>query len=207
VPAPLKGFLRPAYRRLAGRRPRGYELPPEVPEDDEKHAIIRDYARRFGSRILVETGTYEGDTVAATRGAFERIYTIELDPELQRLAHWRFVLDRRVRVLRGDSAEELERVLPRLGKPTLFWLDAHYSRGGVPSARGKYDPPLLFELDAILALREPRHVILIDDARLCGTEPGYPPLAEIERVVQAADLGLVVSAEGDIVRIHAPDRR
>ena len=84
--------------------------------------------------------------------------------------------------------------------PTVFWLDAHYSRGGAPSAKGKYDPPLMFELSSILALGDPRHVVLIDDARCCGAEPGWPTLEEIERAVADAQLGLAVDSGG-----HHPD--
>jgi len=199
---PVKGIARPLYIRLAGRPPRDYPLPPGVPEDDEKHATLRDYARRFGCRVLVETGTYQGDTVAAVRREFDEVYTIELHEELYRRARWRFVFDRHVHVRQGDSAEELDRVLPELEQPTLFWLDAHYSAGGVTSAKGKYDPPLLYELEAILGLREPRHVVLIDDARLFGAEPGYPALDAIERAVTESGLALDVEVMRDIVRIH-----
>ena len=164
--------------------------------------MLCEYARRFGCRILVETGTYEGDTIAAVRREFREVYTIELHDELYRRAKWRFVFNRSVHVINGDSAEELERLLPRLAEPTLFWLDAHYSGARVTSAKGRYDPPVLFELQAILALREPRHVILIDDARLFGTQPGYPGLAEVEQVVRESTLDLEMDVERDVIRIH-----
>jgi len=199
---PVKGIARPLLIRVTGRPPRAYPLPSGVPEDDEKHEILRECARRFRCRVLVETGTYQGDTVAAVRRDFDDIYTIELHHELYRRARWRFVLDRHVHVVSGDSAEELDRLLPQLTRPTLFWLDAHYSCGGVTSAKGKYDPPLLYELKAILGLREPRHVVLIDDARLFGTEPSYPALDAVERVVRESGLGLEVDVSRDIVRIY-----
>ncbi len=199
---PVKGIARPLYIRITGRLARDYPLPAGVPEDDEKHTILREYARRFGCRVLVETGTYQGDTVAAVQRDFDEVYTIELHEELYRRARWRFVFDRHVHVRQGDSAEELDRVLPELDRPTLFWLDAHYSAGGVTSAKGKYDPPLLYELEAILALREPRHVILIDDARLFGVDLGYPAVAAIEKAVKESGLPLEVEVQRDIVRIH-----
>jgi hypothetical protein len=177
-------------------------LPAGTPTGPEKRDIVRSYARRFGTRILVETGTYLGDTTAALRRDFDRVYTIELHHELYRRARGRFAFRPSIHVIHGDSSEELERLLPRLDEPTLFWLDAHYSRGGVISAQGKLDPPLLAELQSILALRDVDHVILVDDARLLGEVEGYPPLREITNLVAASGLGLVVESERDVVRIH-----
>lgn len=202
APAWIKGLLRPIRLRVVPEQTR--ELPSGTPTGPEKRDIVRAYARRFGARILVETGTYLGDTTAALRRDFDRVYTIELHDELYRRARGRFVFRRSVHVIRGDSSEELERLLPRLDKPTLFWLDAHYSRGGVISGQGKLDPPLLAELQSILALREAGHVILVDDARLLGEVEGYPPLREITKLVAASGLGLVVETERDVVRIHSP---
>lgn len=203
VPAPVRGLLRPLRLRLMGERQR--EVPAEVPHGPEKWAVVREYARRFGTRIFVETGTYLGDTTAAVRREFDRVYTIELHDELYRRARGRFALRPSVHVIHGDSAEELERLLPELDEPTLFWLDAHYSRGGVISARGRYDPPLAFELQAILALRDSRHVILIDDTRLLGRTVGYPTLEQITELVSRSGLDLIVESERDILRIHRPD--
>ena len=200
IPTPVKDALRPLYRRL--RPSMAGERPADLPSDDEKHATIVDYADRYGCRALVETGTYEGGTVAAVRSRFERVYTIELNPELHRRAARRFRRDPSVQVIQGDSSEELERLLPALDLPTLFWLDAHYSRGGAMSARGRYDPPLTFELGAILRLRDPRHVILIDDARCLGAEDGWPTLEELERLVHDSELDLAVEVRRDLARVH-----
>ena len=155
--------------------------------------------------MFVETGTYLGDTAAALRKDVDVVYTIELHEELYRRARGRFALRRSVHVLHGDSSDELVQLLPKIDRATLFWLDAHYSRGGVISARGRIDPPLLFELESILALRDPRHVVLVDDARLFGVEEQYPRLEEIRSLVAASDLDLVVECERDVLRIHRAD--
>jgi hypothetical protein len=173
-----------------------------TPTGFEKREILRSYAERFGTRIFVETGTYLGDTTAALRTVFDRVYTIELNDELYRRARGRFAFRPSVRVVHGDSSDELVRVLPHIDRPALFWLDAHYSRGGVISAKGRVDPPLLFELQSILSLRDSRHVVLVDDARLLGVEPGYPSLDEIEKLVSASGLDLTIECERDILRIH-----
>ena len=52
----------------------------------EKHALLRDTARSHDLRILVETGTYTGETAWTFRNDFDRIETIELEPTLVRLA-------------------------------------------------------------------------------------------------------------------------
>ena len=98
--------------------------------------------------------------------------------------------------------ESLERLVTRISQPALFWLDAHYSRG--MTAKGKYDPPLLYELQTVLGLGDGGHVVLIDDARLCGSEPGYPSLGEIERAVRECGLELAVEIDRDVIRIHRP---
>jgi hypothetical protein len=203
IPAPVKDVLRPLYRRL--RAPAAGERPPGLPSDGEKHATIVEYAEQYGCRVLVETGTYEGGTVAVVGDRFDAVFTIELNPELHRRAVRRFRHAANVQVIHGDSSEELERLLPSLDRPTLFWLDAHYSRGGAPSAKGKYDPPLMFELGAILALHDPRHVVLIDDARCCGVEAGWPTVAELEALVRSSGLDLALELRHDLVRIHRRD--
>ena len=44
-----------------------------------KRAVIRDYAHSFRIRVLVETGTFTGETVLRLASEFDTIYTIELD--------------------------------------------------------------------------------------------------------------------------------
>ena len=56
----------------------------------QKHGLLRDAARRHGLRVLVETGTYTGETAWALRREFDRIDTIELEPRLAHLARIRF---------------------------------------------------------------------------------------------------------------------
>src|SRR5436190_6339757 len=46
-----------------------------------KRRVVRDYAKRYGARTLVETGTYLGDMIAAMAGSFETLHSIELSDE------------------------------------------------------------------------------------------------------------------------------
>lgn len=152
----------------------------------------------YGQRTptLIETGTYKGATVAACLGHFERIYTIELDQTLYEEAHTRFDNEPGVTVIHGDSYTELGRLASEVPGPVLFWLDAHYSYG--ETAKGPYDPPLPWELRAILERGKP-DVILIDDARLMGVLPGYPSVDEIRQLV--GERASSFEVENDIIRI------
>jgi predicted O-methyltransferase YrrM len=143
--------------------------------DNAKRALLRDVARRHGLRVLVETGTYMGETAWALRRDFDRIETIELEPTLARLARIRFGRKARVQVHEGDSATVLPRILDALEEPALFWLDAHPS-----TDRTARDAPipLRAELAAIAGHPVAGHVVLIDDLQYAGT-PGYPALDEL----------------------------
>jgi hypothetical protein len=164
-----------------------------------KLGVLRSYARRFDLQVLVETGTYLGDTVAALRDDFRSIITIELDAGLAQAAARRFQGDGRIKVLEGDSGILLPRVLERLQSPALFWLDAHYS-GGVTA--GSEANPILRELRCVMTSDLRGHVILIDDARLFDGTDGYPTLSHVRRLVSEYEAWEMSVAE-DIIRIHA----
>ena len=153
-----------------------------------KQLAVQEYAKRFGTRVMVETGTYLGDMIDAVKGGFDRVYSIELGDELYERARRRFGNDPRVTILHGDSGEKILEILPTLTQPTLFWLDAHYTAGLGVSGRAALDTPVLAELSHIfthpLALQ---HVILIDDAHEFTGNNDYPPLHEVEALVKAAD--------------------
>jgi hypothetical protein len=194
-------------RRLAFRA-RRHLAPGPVPdglESRDKAAVVIDYARRHGARVLLETGTYLGDMVEATRPHFDRVISIELDTALHGRAAARFARDPGVSIIQGDSAVVLPEVLAGLDGPVVFWLDAHFS-GGI-TAHGPEETPVLTELETILRTR-PRNgdVILIDDARCFNGADGYPRLADVESVVKAEQPELEVDVLSDIVRIHRADR-
>jgi len=143
--------------------------------DAPKRQLLRETAREHGLRILVETGTYMGETAWALRRDFDRIETIELEPTLARLAGIRFHHTRNVRVHQGDSAAVLPQILATLDAPALFWLDAHPSTDR--TARGG-PIPLRSEIAAIAAHPGAGHVVLIDDLQYIG-QPGYPSREEL----------------------------
>jgi hypothetical protein len=194
-----RGFV--MLRRVAGRiylrlvHPVVRQLSGLLTARQKARTLIR-YGRRHGTSTLVETGTYEGETVAACLHHFERIYTVELDQALYTAARDRFADEPTVTVIHGDSYAELSRLASELAEPALFWLDAHYSFG--ETAKGPHDPPLPWELRAILERGKP-DVILIDDARHMGVLPDYPSIEEIRRLV--GERGSSFEVRRDIIRI------
>jgi hypothetical protein len=178
--------------RLSGR---AIPPPPTV-----KAAIVMEYQRRFGVRVLVETGTFAGGMIDAVKSRFERVVSIELDAEWHSRAVERFRNDPHVTLLKGDSALRLPEVLASLNEPALFWLDAHYS--GPVTARGAIDTPIVRELAAIRAHRLTGHVVLIDDMRDFQGRDGYPTVDEVVAWIREADPGGVVEVRDDILRWH-----
>tara|TARA_B110000208_G_scaffold191158_1_gene257149 strand:+ start:3614 stop:3934 length:321 start_codon:yes stop_codon:yes gene_type:complete len=61
------------------------------------------------------------------------------------------------------------KVCETLDKPTLFFLDGHWSAG--PTGRGKKDCPLYEELENIIKHCKVKCVIMIDDVLLSGKGP------------------------------------
>ena len=199
LPPPIVEPLR-AFR--AWQRDRrdlaAYRRSPVVPPPHViKVRTVREHAERYGLRVLIETGTFEGEMVRKCRGAFTRLYTIELDPTFAASAAGRLAQWPHIEVLTGDSARQLPALLRRVREPALFWLDGHYSGGA--TARGASDTPLVEELEAIAAHGVRGHVILIDDARCLGAGD-YPSLEAITRLARGVPGIERVEVAEDIVR-------
>ncbi len=172
---------------------------PVPPPHIIKQQVLREYSKIYGSRILVETGTYLGDMVEAMKADFDRIYSIELGKDLYGNAALRFKAVQNVVLIHGDSGTELGNLMSRIDQPTLFWLDGHYSAG--VTAKGEKDTPIFEELSCILNASDLGHVIIIDDARCFGTEPTYPSIAELTGFVKAKRPGVDITVQFDSIRI------
>jgi predicted O-methyltransferase YrrM len=177
----------PLYRLAHAWKDRRHERAHEPTR--AKHAVLRDTASSHGLTILVETGTYTGETAWALRHEFDRIETIELEPSLARLARIRFARTSSVRVHEGDSASVLPEILESLDRPALFWLDAHPC---TDRSATEAPVPLVAELAAIVAHPVDGHVVLVDDMRLMGSE-GFPAVEQLTppgyRLEQIGDVG------------------
>lgn len=142
-----------------------------------KRSIIKARAEQARAHILVETGTFRGDTPWYFRRDFAQIHSVEVEPTLAAIAQVRFRHQPHVEIHVGDSADLLGRLCPMLDRPVIFWLDGHYS-GGI-TGRGQKECPIWEELDAIFTGMRVPFIILIDDARCFGTDIQYPTLDEL----------------------------
>jgi hypothetical protein len=164
-----------------------------------KQSVLKRYQEEYNLSILVETGTLYGDMLYAMRNCFERLYSIELSEELCEKARKRFSAFSKIEIIHGDSGEQIKHLLPKLAKPTLFWLDGHYS-GGI-TARGSQDTPIFLELTHIFEANRKGDVIIIDDARLFGVDKAYPTISGITEFVHMHRPGAKISVDTDSIRI------
>jgi hypothetical protein len=176
---------------------------PQPPPQAFKRWMIQDIARRSGMRVMVETGTNFGHTVAASLSSFEIIHTVELFDPLYENAQRRFARFPKVKLHHGDSAHELPLILAELREPALFWLDAHYSGDG--TARAAIDTPIVQELQTISNHAVKNHVILIDDARLFDGTNGYPTMDDCRASVSGFWPAHQFSVENDVISITPPN--
>ncbi len=134
--------------------------------------------RKTGARTFVETGTYLGVTAARCARLFEKVVTIELDPELTRKAKQYLGRFPNVEVIEGDGLAVLPEVLARGDvRDVLVFLDGHFS-GGV-TARGDIPEPAVLEVDVLARFRDRIRAIVVDDFRCFGVEDGFPSKAEL----------------------------
>ena len=174
---------------------------PAPPPHIIKQQALRNVANEFGLKILVETGTYRGDMVEAMKNDFDRIYSIELSKDLHENAKRRFRGDNKIELIQGDSGIELKNLINRIDQPTLFWLDGHYSAG--VTAKGEKVTPIFEELTHIFNIPGDKHVIIIDDARLFGTDTGYPSIDELKDFIKSRRPDFNITIKNDSIQIAA----
>lgn len=127
--------------------------------------LVEFLVRELQLEVLVETGTFQGGTIRATVDLFQEIHSVELSPELFGSAEDAFSGAANVSLAQGRSAPFLEHLRPSIAdRPTLFFLDAHWSAGDSETPPAT-QCPLMDELSAVGSLNE-RSAIIIDDARL-----------------------------------------
>jgi hypothetical protein len=173
---------------------------PAPPPHFIKRRTVNIAGRSIGARLFIETGTYQGEMVEFAKKRFDRIISIELEPNLYAQAVSRFAVEKHIEILLGDSAKLLPELLrrPETHQSTVFWLDGHYSCG--ITGRGDKDTPILEELETILGRNE-RDVILIDDARCFNGEGDYPRLEKIVEAIRLRRPDLIVKVKNDIIHL------
>tara|TARA_Y100000590_G_scaffold401769_1_gene486904 strand:+ start:2770 stop:3459 length:690 start_codon:yes stop_codon:yes gene_type:complete len=148
-------------------------------------------------KVFVETGTFKGGIpqrmlMDGTFDKWDKVYTIELNNEMCKIASKRYSLFEKGQpfntdtdekdesfnkrkeffggklvLIQGDSGEKLEEILSEVDEPIVFWLDAHAgSKEGYE--RGEVDCPLLQELELIKNHKIKNHFIAVDDANMLG---------------------------------------
>jgi hypothetical protein len=163
-----------------------------------KQRTVRDYAQRYGLRVLVETGTYYGEMVVAMKNRFNEIYSVEFDSQLAQRAAKKFSRWPHLHILEGDSQKVVPELLKSLQQPTLFWLDAGYY--GWAGLHGN-EQRLTSELEAILSHSIQKHVVLMDDARGLNGQNGSPTVPELKKRIEAEFPGRSFEVKYDILRI------
>lgn len=123
--------------------------------------------------VLVETGTFEGATLANLQDCFKVLHSVELSPQYHQAAADRFSEIAHIKLHNGDSASVLRQLRDGLEiESVLYFLDAHWCVA-TDTAGETSQCPLLAELEAIGKLNE-KSVVLIDDARLFLAAPLAP---------------------------------
>ena len=163
-----------------------------------KMRVVRSYLNKFTMDSFVETGAPARSTLGYTAKSGIRCTSIELSKELYAAACNRFNGYKNVRLVQGDSAQKLPELLREINKPTLFWLDGHYSSG--ITAHGVTQTPVRTELQAILSHSIKQHIILIDDARCFDGTNDYPPLDGLLQMIRE-DGNYSAEVSVDIIRL------
>ena len=165
-----------------------------------KHKTIIRHGHQFSLKILIETGTYLGETLWATRKLFDKIFSIEVDRDLFQMGKIRFAKFPHINIIHGDSGKILGNLLPQINEACLFWLDGHYS-GGI-TGKATLETPITDELNHIFNHHIKGHVILIDDARCFNGQCGYPTISDLHNFVLHTNPNFIFKVEDDIIRIY-----
>lgn len=151
---------------------RGVPAPPATYA--KRHHLLA-LLRERGHDMVIETGTYLGETTAFLASHVRRVVSIEIEPRLHALAVERFRDQQHVEIRLGDGMEIVPQLVSELDAPCLIWLDGHFS-GGI-TGRGALDEPAVEILRRIETERPPRGMtIVVDDLRVFGSEPSAPAL-------------------------------
>ncbi len=171
------------------------------PPDVLKETVIQAYQQRFLLNMLIETGTYKGTMVEAQKDFFQKIVSIEPNPQLCQAARKKFKKYAHVEIIEGGYAEVISTLIPVLEKSALFWLDACYSSQTNTENGGEY---LIYkELYPILKSKF-HHIVLIDNARHFVGQGDYPTLLALESFVKQTRPSCRMEVKDDLIRLTPP---
>lgn len=127
--------------------------------------------------VYIETGTYNGENLVKRIHQYNLLYSIEISADMQAKNIKKFEShSSKVKLIVGDSAKELAKVLNGIEESCTIFLDAHFS-GNVLTGENRA-LPLIQEIQAIAEFNFDS-ITIIDDVRLLGKKqleglPGDP---------------------------------
>jgi len=167
----------------------------------------------FGLDTFVETGTYKAATASWAGTHFKQVYTVEGYLDYFQRSSRAHAAEKNIEFILGDSRVELPRVLAKLDKPALIWLDAHWWGDSMMSAGGPGECPLREELSAIQDSNT-KHFILIDDLHCFKGELNkgavrelWPTVKEVHQRILAAFPDYFVVDYEDVIIGVPPEAR
>lgn len=110
------------------------------------------------NRFFVETGSAAlgWGISSALKAGFEKVYSVEINPESYKQCSNIFKNDARVSLTFGDCGQWLEDILNELNEPCTIYLDAN-------GWRDEIENPFDISIEAIIRHGRKDHTILCDD--------------------------------------------
>ncbi|MFA5714365.1 MAG: hypothetical protein WC998_01320 [Candidatus Paceibacterota bacterium] len=166
---------------------------------------------KFNITTLIETGTYKAGTTIWAACNFKKVYSIEGFKPYYDKAVEKCAPHKNITLTFGDSREELPKILQKLKKPALIWLDAHWL-GNVEDSAGTWgECPIIEELTALERCGV-KHIILIDDEHCFKHElPGRAVVEnwpDIHRLINRLKAeGYFVTTDEDVIIAVPPEAK
>jgi hypothetical protein len=133
--------------------------------------------------MLIESGTFLGNTAMRASRRFDRVITIELSPEFHRQASQYLARRSNIECILGDSTKVLPEVLKRPDvADALVYLDGHFSEAG--TAIGEEAEPACTEIRLLAQRKEKVAAFVVDDFREFGVARGFPSKSELLRCIE-----------------------
>lgn len=163
----------------------------------EKAEVIHNYHKKFPYSYFIETGTSYAETLIELWNIsdFNRMYSFEKAADKYINCVYLTDFYSSIKLIHGDSAEHLPRLIEYLKQPAIVFLDAHPDEN---------EPtPILKELAHFFyyAADWP-YVILIDDARCFDEFDQWPDLEVLKELAERNNYTFEV--QDDLIRMEPP---
>jgi len=136
---------------------------------------------------FIETGTYAAGAVdLAFNCGFEKVYTIDISTKHKNEFHQKYqkqIAENKLKFLYGESFLELEKLFKYINYPCVIWHDAHYDMHS--DVCGKYECPILEELEVIKNSGIKNHILIIDDIRIFKSQTYWAKDISFEKILHS----------------------